>query len=324
MLRMQVKGARNKRYKVYKKLYAKCKENNKHGAFTLKRFSELRLKNILFSKYFKKPTIRKFSLTLNQTLFNIEFGNHFDNWVKISMPYKEKGRGKPAETLKLPINQHSQSLKFSKWNQKQSIRLLKKNSNYFLEFFYEKEAPDFRTKGFSLGIDQGYKALVTCSDGQVQGQELGSLYKRISNKKQGSKAFKRLLAHRNNEINRACNQLNLTNVKELVLEDLKYLKHKTKLSTKVMNTLQRWSYPKTMAKLESLGQTNGILVSKVNPAYTSQRCSVCGHINRENRKGLDFLCLLCGHESNADFNAARNIANLGVYSPQGPEKVLSN
>ena len=104
--------------------------------------------------------------------------------------------------------------------------------------------------------------------------------------------------------------------------DFKYLKHKTKLSTKVMNTLQRWSYPKTMTKLESLGQTNGILVSKVNPAYTSQRCSVCGHIDKGNRKGLEFSCLECGHESNADYNAARNIVALGVYSPQGPEKVL--
>ena len=318
MLRSQVKRAKDKRFRTYKRLYAKCKESNKHEAFTSKRFSELKLKNILGSKYFKKPTVKNLSINLNQNLFNVQFGNYFDNWIKISMSYKEEGKNSPQ--LKFPINQHSQSLKYNKWSQKQSIRLLKKNGKYFIEFFYEKETPNLRTEGSSLGIDQGYKVLVTCSDGQIQGQELEQLYKKISQKKQGSKAFKRLLVHRNNEINRACNQLDLTNVKELVLEDLKYLKHKTKLSTKVMNTLQRWSYPKTMAKLESLGQTNGILVSKVNPTYTSQRCSVCGHIDKGNRKGLEFLCLSCGHESNADYNAARNIVNLGAYSLQGPEK----
>ena len=308
MLRVQLKKAKNKRYSAYKKLYAKCIKAHKHRIFTSKRFSELRLKDILGSKYFNKPVISKFFINLNTHLFNIQFGNHFDNWIKISMPYVEKGKW--TEQLRLPINQHSQSLKFSKWNQKKSIRLLKKNDKYFIVFFYEKEAPNLRTKGSSLGIDQGYKALVTCSDGQVQGKDLEQLYKRISNKQQGSKAFKRLLVHRDNEINRACNQLDLTNVKEFVLEDLKYLKHKTKLSTRTMNTLQRWSYPRTMTKLESLGQTNGILVSKVNPAYTSQRCSECGHIDKGNRNGLDFLCLSCGHESNADYNAARNIANL--------------
>ncbi|MFA5025083.1 MAG: transposase [Candidatus Shapirobacteria bacterium] len=320
MLRAQIRRAKNKRYNAYKKLYAKCKKDNKHETFTSKRFSELRLKYILGSKYFKKPAIKNFSLNLNYTVFNLQFGNYFDKWVKISMPYY-MGKDKNAQTLNLPINQHSQNLKYNKWNQKKSIRLLKKNGKYFLVFFYEKEDLNLRKSGSSLGIDQGYKALVTCSDGQIQGQDLEQLYKRISNKKQGSKAFKRLLVHRDNEINRACNNLNLNGIKELVLEDLKYLKHKTNLSTKTMNTLQRWSYPKTIAKLESLGQTNGILVSKVNPAYTSQRCSVCGHINKGNRKGLEFLCLECGNKSNADYNAARNIANLGVHSLQGPEKV---
>ena len=322
MLRSQVKKAKNKRYKAYQKLYAKCKESNRHEKFTSKRFSELNLKPIQCSKYFNRSIIKNFFINLNQNLFNVQYGNHFDNWVKISMPYKEEGKSSPQ--LKLPINQHSQSLKYNKWNQKKTIRLLKKNGKYFMVFFYEKETPNLRTKGFSLDIDQGYKALVTCSDGQVQGRDLEYLYKRISNKKQGSRAFKRLLVHRDSEINRACNQLDLSNIKELVLEDLKYLNYKTKLSTKVMNTLQRWSYPKTTTKLKSLCQTNGILVSKVNPAYTSQRCSECGHIDKENRKGLCFSCLECGYESNADYNAARNIAYLGVYSLQGPEKVLRN
>lgn len=50
-------------------------------------------------------------------------------------------------------------------------------------------------------------------------------------------------------------------------------------------------------------------VEKVNPAYTSQTCSVCGHCAPENRKNQAvFRCLACGHEANADVNAAVNIA----------------
>ena len=50
-------------------------------------------------------------------------------------------------------------------------------------------------------------------------------------------------------------------------------------------------------------------VEKVPAAFTSQRCSVCGHVAVESRKSQAlFACVACGHTSNADLNAARNIA----------------
>jgi putative transposase len=50
-------------------------------------------------------------------------------------------------------------------------------------------------------------------------------------------------------------------------------------------------------------------VQKVNPAYTSQRCSGCGHVAAGNRKSQAvFACLACALTLNADVNAARNIA----------------
>jgi putative transposase len=50
-------------------------------------------------------------------------------------------------------------------------------------------------------------------------------------------------------------------------------------------------------------------VMKINPAYTSQRCSACGHVACENRKSQAvFACTACGYTGNADVNAARNIA----------------
>jgi transposase len=50
-------------------------------------------------------------------------------------------------------------------------------------------------------------------------------------------------------------------------------------------------------------------VQRVDPAFTSQRCSACGLVDRESRESQAvFRCTACGHALNADVNAARNIA----------------
>lgn len=50
----------------------------------------------------------------------------------------------------------------------------------------------------------------------------------------------------------------------------------------------------------------------VNPKHTSQTCSECGHVAKENRKTQEhFHCVACGHENNADVNAAQNILKRG-------------
>lgn len=50
-------------------------------------------------------------------------------------------------------------------------------------------------------------------------------------------------------------------------------------------------------------------VEKINPAYTSQTCNACGTTDRRARESQAvFRCRSCGHEANADVNAARNIA----------------
>ena len=49
----------------------------------------------------------------------------------------------------------------------------------------------------------------------------------------------------------------------------------------------------------------------VNPKYTSQTCSECGHKDKLNRKGNDFKCRICGYELHSDLNASINIAQMG-------------
>ena len=53
-------------------------------------------------------------------------------------------------------------------------------------------------------------------------------------------------------------------------------------------------------------------VQKVAAAYTSQRCSACGHVAAESRQSQTaFRCVTCAWTGNADYNAARNIAAAG-------------
>jgi IS605 OrfB family transposase len=50
-------------------------------------------------------------------------------------------------------------------------------------------------------------------------------------------------------------------------------------------------------------------VVKVNAAFTSQRCSACGHVDAKSRKSqARFVCTACGFACHADMNAAINIA----------------
>ena len=50
-------------------------------------------------------------------------------------------------------------------------------------------------------------------------------------------------------------------------------------------------------------------VEKVRPAFTSQRCSACGQVDRNSRESQAvFRCTACGFACHADVNAARNIA----------------
>ena len=62
------------------------------------------------------------------------------------------------------------------------------------------------------------------------------------------------------------------------------------------------------SKLADLEQRFGVAATEINPAYTSQTCSVCGDVDRRNRASQSrFNCLWCGNEMHADLNAASNV-----------------
>ena len=62
--------------------------------------------------------------------------------------------------------------------------------------------------------------------------------------------------------------------------------------------------------IKRIANKNDIMVSFVNPKYTSQQCPICGHISKNNRITQEiFYCKKCFHNDNADINAAINIKN---------------
>jgi putative transposase len=65
--------------------------------------------------------------------------------------------------------------------------------------------------------------------------------------------------------------------------------------------------------LQSAARYTGTEVVKANPAYTSQTCHACKHVARESRESQAvFRCVACGHQDNADVNAAKNILAAGL------------
>jgi putative transposase len=322
IIRSNIKKAENIRFKRYQKIYSKACNSNKFKKFVNKRFKELNIKSILFTKYFPKINIQNISINIDSRIIDFESNSKmFDEFINIKLPYREpNGKYRKSLTIKLPIKQHKHSLKFKNWSRLKTVQLKKINNNFYVVFFYEKKELEKSKHGKVIGIDQGFRKLIQTSDNKVIGENITFIYNKINRKVQGSNSFKRTLIERDNYINQCINKdLDIVNLKEIIIEDLKNVKHKSKFYKKVNNKLQRWVYPKVVSKLESLCEENGVLLTKVNPAYTSQTCSYCGYVNKENRKGEDFLCLQCGKSIDADYNASINISRMGVYNPHGPK-----
>jgi len=118
----------------------------------------------------------------------------------------------------------------------------------------------------------------------------------------------------NHQLSRAAVDFILENRAEIVrMEDLSFGPKDTFLG-------QRWPIAELQRFIEYKLAEHGIEVRKVNPAYTSQRCSACGRINfsfnwdtRFSGNGrVKFKCPYCGFTCDPDLNAARNIAIPGI------------
>jgi len=340
IIRSQLDKSKKRRFSTYKKVYAYFKNQNRQLNFTSKKFSELNLKDIKLSHFFKIPTIKNLSINLDERFFNIISSNYFDKFINIKLPFFNE-KGTRALQINIPINHHKHSNRFKKdgFTLRKNIQLKKVGDSYFVNLIWEKEV-ELKGKGKSIGIDIGYKKLIASSENQLIGGNLENLYSKITKKKKYSKKYYKLLTQRDNLINQACNKLNLEGVGLIIIEDLKNVKKdksfkklkekgKNKLyknqQTDYNNKSQYWSYRQVIEKITRMCEVNGVKVVKVSPHYTSQTCSGCGHVDENSRKGEQFSCTSCGFEIDADYNASINIRNRGEnakehgYSPSNQE-----
>ena len=87
-----------------------------------------------------------------------------------------------------------------------------------------------------------------------------------------------------------------------------------------------WGQTKTY--LQYKARRRGKLVITVPAAYSSQECARCGHVHQGNRVSqARFVCQRCGHDENADHNAAQVLAwrgvravRNGIYAPPASKR----
>ena len=254
------------------------------------------------------PRMTSHTANLDSRFVDIqEFDGHFDMCIKT-------GSGVPK--MVIPFNWTKHTNKFREaWMLSRSIRLGYDENGIFIDLIFEKEKPSLKQEGDVLGIDRGYNCMLACSNSQMIGTELKQSIKK------GGKRRKSYHHYIETEMNRHLKTLNTENIKLIALEDLKNVKanKRGKFSRNVNRLLSFWHYAKVGKRLEQICEETGIRVSLKSPWKTSQRCSVCGNIDRRNRKGEKFRCLDpdCKSEMNADYNASRNLEALGlagVYS----------
>jgi putative transposase len=76
--------------------------------------------------------------------------------------------------------------------------------------------------------------------------------------------------------------------------------------------------------IESKAADAGIAVVAVDPKYSSQTCSRCGHVAAGSRRRRRFACVACGFTVHADVNAALEIRRRAQSMPAGRSAALAD
>jgi putative transposase len=207
--------------------------------------------------------------------------------------------------------------------------LVLRDGKWYLYATCEVPEPTPATPEGFLGVDLGIVNIATTSDGDRHaGKPLNRVrhrnqHLRTKLQKKATKSAKRLLKKRRRKEARFAADTNHVISKRIVaeakrtgrgiaLEDLQGIRGRVRLRKPQRATLHTWSFHQLGSFIAYKARRAGVVVVLVDPAYTSQACSACGHVDRANRQDqANFKCRSCGFAGHADWNAARNIAERG-------------
>jgi putative transposase len=222
-----------------------------------------------------------------------------------------------------------------------SADLIYRKGRFWLHVAVTLPDVEFRPSGNVVGVDLGIARPAVCSNNRFFGErrwkEVERRYFRLrrSLQRKGTRSAKRhlkKLAGKVNRFRRDCDHVLSRRIVDsvqpgtvIVVEDLRDVRSRAKRRGKAARRrLHSWSFARLRAFLTYKAAAKGCKVVAVNPRYTSQTCSRCGHVHRSNRRSQShFVCRVCGFELNADLNAARNIArkylaDSGIPATGGP------
>jgi IS605 OrfB family transposase len=221
------------------------------------------------------------------------------------------------------------ALKVLQQSRKGESDLIERDGVFYLVATCEvPEAETYEPDGF-IGVDLGIVNIATTSTGyQAAGRALNRYRKRqlalrAKLQKKRTKAAKRRLKERSRKEVRHVKNTNHVIAKTIVteaertsagisLEELKGIRQRVRLRKPQRVALHSWSFAQLAAFIVYKAKRAGVPLVFVDPAYTSQTCAECGHVDKRNRvdQGL-FICRGCGVVAHADRNASHNIATRG-------------
>ena len=214
-----------------------------------------------------------------------------------------------------------------------SATLVRARNGFFVNIVVESEVSD-AARGGVLGIDLGIRNVAVTSIGtKFDGKAIREFREdrwriRASLQSNGSRGAKKLLrqlsgyerrrmAHRNHEIAKAIVEEAVKNSCSLIrMEELKGIRERTRIPNRHRNRMMSlWSFFQLQEFVRYKAATKGIKFERINPAYTSQTCSLCGKRGARDRE--TFVCTTCDVSLDADVNAARNIAGGAAVNRPG-------
>ena len=202
--------------------------------------------------------------------------------------------------------------------------IVKEADGYYLKVVVEVSEKSKPTVNKDVAIDRGLVYLGVSSDGEYfenprinkrSEKRLRILNRKLSRTKKGSNnrvkvinKLQRLHLKRRRQRTDFLHKLTSSLAKQystIYLEDLKTSKMVLdKKFSKGISDIGWYQFEKLLSYKTQ--------VIKVNPAYTSQECSKCGHTCKENRLNqADFKCTSCNFTFNSDENASLNILKRG-------------